>query len=48
MLSLSRLWQWQQKRKEARLLLAHVYGWLTAGFDTIELKEAKALLDDLS
>jgi predicted ATPase len=45
--SLARLWQSQGKRKEAHDLLAPVYGWFTEGFDTKDLKEAKALLDDL-
>jgi hypothetical protein len=35
------------KREEARDLLAPVYGWFTEGFDTLDLTEAKALLDDL-
>jgi hypothetical protein len=38
----------QGKREEARKLLAPVYGWFTEGFDTRDLKEAKALLDELS
>jgi predicted ATPase len=46
--SLSRLWQRQDKRDEARALLAPVYGWFTEGFDTADLQEAKALLDELS
>jgi predicted ATPase len=37
----------QGKRDKARNLLAPVYGWFTEGFDTLELKEAKALLDEL-
>jgi predicted ATPase len=41
-------WRDQGKRDEARELLAPVYGWFTEGFDTLDLKEAKALLDDLS
>ena len=45
---LSRLWQWQSKRKAAHNLLAPVYGWFTEGLDTADLKEAKALLEDLS
>jgi predicted ATPase len=45
--SLSRLWQQQGKRQEARQLLADVYGWFTEGFDTADLQEAKALLEDL-
>jgi predicted ATPase len=46
--SLSRLWQRQGKRDEARHLLAEVYGWFTEGFDTPDLQEAKALLVELS
>jgi predicted ATPase len=46
--SLSRLWRDQGKRDEARDLLAPVYGWFTEGFDTRDLKEAKALLDELA
>jgi predicted ATPase len=38
----------QGKRDEARDLLAPVYGWFTEGFDTLDLKEAKALLEELS
>jgi predicted ATPase len=45
--SLARLWQRQGKRNEARKLLAPVYNWFTEGFDTRDLKEAKALLDEL-
>ena len=47
-MSLSRLWQHQGKRGEARKLLAEIYGWFTEGFDTADLKEAKALLKELS
>ncbi len=47
-MSLSRLWQQQGKREEARLMLAEIYGWFTEGFDTPDLKEAKALLEELS
>jgi class 3 adenylate cyclase/predicted ATPase len=47
-LSLSRLWQRQGKRAAARALLAPTYGWFTEGFDTPDLKEAKALLDELA
>jgi predicted ATPase len=47
-MSLSRLWQRQGKRTEARQLLAEVYGWFTEGFDTANLQEAKAPLDELS
>ena len=42
------LWRDQGKRDEARDLLAPVYGWFTEGFDTLDLKEAKTLLDELS
>jgi TOMM system kinase/cyclase fusion protein len=47
-MSLSRLWQRQGKRTEARELLAPIYGWFTEGFDTADLHEAKALLATLS
>jgi len=46
--SLARLWRDQGKRDEAHDLLAPIYGWFTEGFDTLDLKEAKALLDQLS
>jgi predicted ATPase len=46
-MSMARLWRDQGRRKEARELLAPVYGWFTEGFDTLDLKEAKALLDQL-
>jgi predicted ATPase len=46
--SLARLWQRQGKRAEARALLAPVYAWFTEGFDTGDLVEAKALLDELT
>ena len=46
-MSLSRLWQQQGKRQEAHDLLAPIYGWFTEGFDTADLREAKALLDAL-
>jgi predicted ATPase/DNA-binding SARP family transcriptional activator len=46
--SLCRLWQSQGKREEARQMLAEVYDWFTEGFDTPDLKEAKALLEELS
>jgi predicted ATPase len=46
--SLARLWQQQGKRQEAHDLLAPVYGWFTEGFDTADLKDAKALLDSLA
>ena len=45
--SLARLWQSQGKRKEAHKLLAEIYGWFTEGFDTKDLQEAKALLEEL-
>jgi predicted ATPase len=44
--SLARLWQQQGKRQEAHDLLAPVYGWFTEGFDTADLKDTKALLDE--
>jgi predicted ATPase len=47
-LRLSQLWQRQGKRDKARQLLGEVYGWFTEGFDTVDLKEAKALLEELS
>ncbi len=47
-MSLARLWRSQGKPQQARDLLAPVYGWFTGGFDTLDLKEAKALLDDLA
>jgi class 3 adenylate cyclase/predicted ATPase len=47
-MSLSRLWQRQGKRDEARKLIAEIYGWFTEGFDTADLKDAKALLDELT
>ena len=47
-MSMARLWRDQGKRDEARELLAPVYGWFTEGFDTLDLKEAKKLLDELS
>jgi predicted ATPase len=46
--SLARLWREQGRREEARDLLAPVYGWFTEGFDTADLKDAKALLDELT
>ena len=46
-MSMARLWRDQGKREQARDLLAPVYGWFTEGFDTLDLKEAKALLDEL-
>jgi predicted ATPase len=47
-MSMARLWRDQGKRDEARELLAPVYGWFTEGFDTLDLKEAKALLGELN
>jgi predicted ATPase len=47
-MGMARLWRDQGKRDEARELLARVYGWFTEGFDTLDLKEAKALLDEFS
>jgi predicted ATPase len=46
-MSLARLWRDQGKVREARDLLAPVYGWFTEGFDTLDLKEAKVLLEEL-
>jgi predicted ATPase len=46
--SLARLWRDQGNRQQARDLLAPIYGWFTEGFDTLDLKDAKALLDELS
>jgi predicted ATPase len=43
----ARLWRDQGKRQQARELLAPVYGWFTEDFDTLDLKDAKALLDEL-
>jgi predicted ATPase len=45
--SISRLWRDQGKVQQARELLAPIYGWFTEGFDTRELKDAKALLEEL-
>ena len=47
-MSLARLWQQQSKKAEARELLAPVYNWFTEGFDTQDLKDAKALLEGLT
>jgi len=47
-MSLARLWRDQGKVQQARELLAPIYGWFTEGFDTRDLKEAKALLDQLA
>ena len=47
-MSMARLWRDQGKREEARELLAPTYGWFIEGFDTLDLREAKALLDALA
>jgi TOMM system kinase/cyclase fusion protein len=47
-MSLSRLWQQQGKQAEARELLGPIYGWFTEGFDTADLQEAQALLEELA
>jgi predicted ATPase len=47
-ISLARLWCQQDRRSEARDLLAPIYGWFTEGFDAPVLKEAKALLEELN
>jgi len=47
-MSMARLWRDQGKREEARRLLAPVYDWFTEGFDTLDLKQAKALLDEFA
>jgi predicted ATPase len=47
-ISLAHLWQRRGKTAEARELLSEVYGWFTEGFDTADLKDAKALLEELS
>jgi hypothetical protein len=46
-MSLSRLLARTERRDEARTMLAEIYGWFTEGFDTADLKDAKALLDEL-
>jgi tetratricopeptide (TPR) repeat protein len=46
-MSLTRLWQQQGKRQEARAMLEGIYGWFTEGFDTLDLQEAKALIEAL-
>jgi predicted ATPase len=46
--SLARLLNKQGRRDEARAMLADIYGWFTEGFDTADLKDAKALLDELN
>jgi predicted ATPase len=47
-MSLARLYQKQGRKEEARRILEGAYGWFTEGFDTADLKEAKAMLDQLS
>ena len=47
-MSLARLWRDQGKRQQAHELLAPIYGWFTEGFDTLDLKDAKALLEELA
>jgi predicted ATPase len=47
-MSMARLWRDHGKGDDARELLAPVYGWFTEGFNTLDLKEAKALLDELA
>jgi predicted ATPase len=47
-MSLSRLWARQGKTREAHALLAEAYAWFTEGFDTADLKDARALLEELA
>jgi hypothetical protein len=47
-MSLAKLWQQQDKKKEAHEMLAEIYDWFTEGFDTKDLQEAKVLLTELS
>ena len=47
-MSLSRLWQQQGKKEEAHEMLLEIYDWFTEGFDTKDLQEAKALLQELT
>lgn len=47
-MSLSRLWQQQGRKEGGHKMLAEIYGWFTEGFDTTDLKEAKALLEALA
>ena len=46
--SMARLWRDQGKPEQARELLAPIYGWFTEGFDTLDLRQAKALLEELA
>jgi predicted ATPase len=47
-MSLARLWQQQGKKDEVRQMLVEIYSWFTEGFDTKDLQEAKALLEELA
>ena len=47
-MSMARLWRDQGKPQQARDLLAPVYGWFTEGFDTLDLRQAKVLLEELA
>ncbi len=47
-MSMARLWRDQGKRQQAYDLLARVYGWFTEGFDTVDLRQAEKLLDELA
>lgn len=47
-MSLARLWRQQGKSHEAHAMLSEIYNWFTEGFDTKDLQEAKALLEELS
>ena len=47
-MSLGHLWQRQGKKAEAHRMLAEIYNWFTEGFDTVDLQEAKVLLEELS
>ena len=47
-MSLARLWRHQGKQREAHHLLSEIYGWFTEGFNTKDLQEAKALLEELT
>ena len=47
-MSMAQLWRDQGKRQQAHDLLAPIYGWFTEGFDTLDLKEARVLLDELT
>jgi len=47
-MGMARLWRDQGKRQQAHVLLAPIFGWFSEGFDTLDLKEAKALLNELA